>query len=266
MGEKARVLIADDNVSLCRTMALALRRKGYDVATAEDGPGAVEAVKTGSFDVIFLDIKMPVMDGVETFREIRRTGCNAVVVMMTAYAVEDLVQDALKEGAHGVVYKPLDIDKVINLIEDVGETREGALILVVDDDPGLCATMKNVLMTKRYTVGVASTGEEAIALAREKDFDIIFIDMKLPTINGLETYLAIRKLDPKVVAIMMTAHRQEMSDLVEQALESTAYTCLYKPLDMELVFNLVDEVWARKQGSGPTEAGMLGDKRENPDR
>jgi DNA-binding NtrC family response regulator len=90
--------------------------------------------------------------------------------------------------------------------------------------------------------------------------------MKLPTINGLETYLAIRKLDPKVVAIMMTAHRQEMSDLVEQALESTAYTCLYKPLDMELVFNLVDEVWARKQGSGPTEAGMLGDKRENPDR
>jgi DNA-binding NtrC family response regulator len=74
--------------------------------------------------------------------------------------------------------------------------------------------------------------------------------MKLPTINGLETYLAIREINPQAVAIMMTAYRQEMVDLVEAALQNHAYTCLYKPLAMEELLRLVDEIGARRQEAG----------------
>jgi len=107
--------------------------------------------------------------------------------------------------------------------------------------------LKNILIKKGYEVGIAYTGEEAITMARERAYDIIFIDMKLPTITGLETYLAIRKINPEVVAIMMTAYGQEMSDLVEEALHSSAYTCLYKPFEMAALLRLVNEIQAKKQ-------------------
>lgn len=87
-------------------------------------------------------------------------------------------------------------------------------------------------------------------MAQDVAYDIIFIDMKLPTINGLETYLTIKEINPQTVAIMMTAYRQEMSDFVEEVLNNTAYTCLYKPLDMADLLRLVDEILEKKQKAG----------------
>ena len=250
MEEKNSILIVDDNISLCKTMSFVLKRTGYAVATAKDGPEAIAMVEERPFDIIFMDVKMPLMDGVETYRRIKNVRPEAVVVMMTAYAVEDLVQQALQEGAHGIIYKPLDMENVLALIESARKVKQGLLILVVDDDPGTCITLKNILTNKGYKVGTASTGEEAIAMAQEETYEVIFIDMKLPTINGLETYLAIKANNPEAVTILMTAYRQEMAELVEEALSSTAYTCLYKPLDMDNVLRLVDEILKRKQKAG----------------
>jgi len=247
MEKKTSILIVDDNIGLCKTMSFILGRKGYDVTTAKDGPEAIEKVRKRPFDIIFMDIKMPLMDGVEAYKRIKKIRSEAVVIIMTAYAVEDLVAEALKEGAYGIVYKPLDIEKVAALIKRVKEAKNGALILVVDDDPNTCITLKNILIKRGYKVGIAYTGEEAIAMARERVYDIFFIDMKLPTINGLETYLAIKEIKPDAVAIMITAYRQEMADLVEEALQNSAYTCLYKPLDIEKVLALVREIMGKKQ-------------------
>jgi len=243
-------LIVDDDISLCKTLSFILGRKGCVVTTAQDGPEAIERVKEKPFDMIFMDIRMPLMDGVETYRRIKKIRPEAVVMMMTAYAVEELVQKALQEGAYGITYKPLDIERMVAVIEEAREARRGALVLVVDDDPATCTTFKNILIKRGYQVGIAHTGEEAIAIAQERAYDIIFIDIKLPTINGLETYLAIREINPEAVAIMVTAYRQEMADLVEEALRNQAYTCLYKPLNMEEVLGLVEEIWKRKRGEG----------------
>lgn len=245
--KKASVLIVDDDISLCKTMSLVLRRKGYHVATAKDGPEALEILRESAFDIVFLDIRMPVMDGVETHRKIKQIRPQAVVMMMTAYTVEDLVQDALREGAYGIMYKPLDMDRVVNVIEEVKEGRKGALILVVDDDSGTCDTLKKVLTRKGYRVGTAHDGEAAVAMARERAYEIIIIDMKLPTMNGLQTYLAIKEINPEAVAVMMTAYRQEMEELVEESIKNNAYTCLYKPLDMERVLKLIEEIQERRK-------------------
>lgn len=247
MGEKASILIADDNLSLCRTMSFTLKRKGYDVTTARDGMEALEKVKQKPFDMIFMDIKMPLMDGVETYKRIREIRPQAVVMMMTAYAVDELVQEALQEGAYGVIYKPLDIERAASLIEEARQAKRGALILVVDDDPETCMTLKNILVKKGHKLGIAQSGEEAIATARERVYDIIFIDVRLPTINGLETYLCLKEINPEAVAIMMTAYRHEVADLVEKAITNGACTCLYKPFDMANMLKLVEEISARRQ-------------------
>ena len=78
-----------------------------------------------------------------------------------------------------------------------------------------------------------------IDIAKEEAYDIIFIDMRLPTINGLETYLAIEEVNPEAVAIMMTGYRRETADLVEEALRNSAYSCLHKPFNMVELLNLV---------------------------
>jgi len=248
--EKTGILIVDDDVSFSKSLSLVLGRKGYIVTTAKDGAEAIAKVQEKSFDVVFMDIKMPLMDGVETYKKLKKVRPEAMVVMMTAYAVEDLVQEALQEGAYGIIYKPLDIEKVIALIERAKEDKQGALILVVDDDPGTCTTLKNIFRHRGYGVCTVYTGEEAVAEARKKDYDIIFIDVKLPTINGLETYLAIKEVNPEAVAIMMTGYRQEVADLVEEALNNNAYTCLYKPFDMEELLRLVEEIEEKKQKTG----------------
>lgn len=200
--------------------------------------------------MIFMDIKMPILDGVETYKRVKKVRPEAVVMMMTAYTVDGLVQEALQEGAYGIIYKPLDIEKVIAIIERACKVKNGALILVVDDDPWMGISLKNILNKKGYKTGIAPSGEKAIAMAEERVFNIIFIDMKLPTINGLETYLSIKELNPEAMVIIMTAYRQEMADLVEEALRNNAYTCLYKPLDVAKLLELVDGIWEKKQMTG----------------
>ena len=255
MKHKASLLLVDDNVSLTRTMSLIFSRKGYEVAPAETGFEAIDKVKEKPYDIIFMDIKMPVMDGVDTYKKIKKIRSDAVVMMMTAYAVEDLIQEALQEGAYGVIYKPMDINKVVGIIEEAKKIKKGALIMIVDDDPGTCTSFRNILNKQGYEVGVANNGDKAIEMAKSKKYDLIFIDMKLPTINGLETYIAINKVNPEAVAVMMTAYRQEMDELVNEAIKNNAYTCMYKPFDMEGMLKMVEDIMQRKGGRMKDERG-----------
>jgi CheY-like chemotaxis protein len=120
----ASVLFVDDNISLCTTMSFILDRKGFAVSIAHSGPEAVRLVEERPFEVIFLDMRLPGIDGVETYRQIKAIRPNATVVMMTAYALEALIQQALEEGAQGIIYKPLDIDAVLTLIEEAGNSPD----------------------------------------------------------------------------------------------------------------------------------------------
>jgi CheY-like chemotaxis protein len=126
---KPKVLIVEDQRSMRLTLAGIIEDQGYDVTEVEDGYRAIEAVRKSAFDLVFMDIKMPGINGVQTFREIKKISQRPVVVMMTGFAVEDLVKEALEEGAFSVVYKPFEIDEVIRLMESV---------LKADYPPGAC--------------------------------------------------------------------------------------------------------------------------------
>jgi two-component system response regulator HydG len=246
MTEQTSVLIIDDNAGLCQTMSLILQHKGYAVATAQDGLQAIQRARERAFDFYFLDIKMAPMNGIETQREINQIRPEAVIIMMTAYAVEDLIQEALQQGAYDVIYKPLDVEKLVALIEKAGVAKQSAIVLVVDDDQGTCRTFENILCRRGYQVGIAHSGEQALDMVREQVYDVIFINIQLPAMNGLQTYLAIKAISPATVAVMMTGYRQEVDELMEKALQNNAYACLYKPLDMTEVLGLVDEICGQR--------------------
>ena len=242
MPNKTNVLIVDDDANVCKTLTNILEKKGYYITTAESGQLAIDLVKEKPFDVILMDIKMPVMGGIEAYKKIKQIRSSAAVIFMTAFSIEDLAKDVIRDGAFAVIQKPFDVDTVVNMIE---KSRNGALLLVVDDDPNIGKTMKSVLERKGYSVATCLTGEEAIALA--KAIDMFFIDIKLPVLNGLETYLEIKKENPKAVTVMMTAYHQETEELVRQAIEKGAYSCLYKPFDMDKAIKIIEEIAEKKK-------------------
>ncbi len=117
MEGEANILVVDDSVGLRKTFSFILKRKGYAVTMAADGQEAVNEVMQCAFDIIFMDIKMPGMNGIEAYKNIKKIRSDAAVVMMTAFPLEKLVQEALRIGALAVLLKPLNIDEVVGLIE-----------------------------------------------------------------------------------------------------------------------------------------------------
>jgi len=116
-GRKSKVLIVDDDPGTCETLADILEESGCATATVRSGEECIERLRKESFDVVLMDIKMPGMDGVETFRRIRGLSRELKVIMMTAYAMDNLVAEAVKEGAFSVVHKPLDLDMLLKLVK-----------------------------------------------------------------------------------------------------------------------------------------------------
>jgi DNA-binding NtrC family response regulator len=237
MQEKANVLVVDDQIGMLETFTDILEDEGFSVATAEDGFQAIETVKEQSFDIIFMDIKMPGINGVQTFREIKRINSTASVIMMTAYSVEDLIKEAIEEGAYTVIHKPFDMDKVIQTIEKVLQT---VLVLVVDDRLEDRETFKDILESKGYKVTTAEDGYGAIELVKKGNFDIIFIDVKMPDIDGVKTFEEIHKIKPDIPVIMVTGYTVE--ELLKDALDKGAYACIYKPVDMDKIIKIAEEV------------------------
>jgi len=240
---KTNILVVDDLRSIRLTLGGILEDKGHNVVTAENGYQAIEAARKTHFDIVFMDIKMPGINGVQTFREVKKIDPRATVIMMTAYSVEDLVREALEEGAYAIVYKPFDIDKIIAIIEEL--LHEKTLILVVDDQFNVRETLKAILEHKGYRVATAKDSAEAIEMVKKKHYDIIFLDIKLPDMNGVETFEQVKKIDPQAVVIMMTGY--SVDDLVRRAISQGAYTCIYKPFDMENIIGLVEEICGQKK-------------------
>ena len=113
------ILIVDDDRGVTGTLGDILTDLGYKVTTVNDGFEAVEAVRRCSFKAVLLDVMMPGMNGIETYKEIKKIRPGICVMFMTAYSVEDLIAEGLREGALGVLYKPLDVRKLIRFIERI---------------------------------------------------------------------------------------------------------------------------------------------------
>ena len=234
---KTNILVVDDLKSSRVTLGGILEDEGHNVVLAENGYQAIEATKQVPFDLIFMDIKMPGINGVQTFREVKKFNPHAAVIMMTAYSVEDLIKEALEEGAYAVVYKPFDIEHIASIIETA---LHKTLILVVDDYFADRETLKAILEERGYRVVTAETGAEAVTRVKEKHFDIIFLDIRLPDIDGAQIFEQMKVIDPEVAVVMMTGYSEEQ--MVKRAISQGAYTCVYKPFDVEKILTLVGEI------------------------
>lgn len=242
MAHSSSILIVDDEHSMRETLSDILESRDYTVSTAATGEAAVEMCAKKTYDVVLMDVRMPGLNGVEAFRQIRRHQEGVRVIMMSAYSVDDIKQVALEEGAVAFLEKPLDVEDVIKLI---GEVKD-ASILVVDGDAEEAKIIVEKLHQGGYWVRTTHSPHDALELAEQIRFDIIFINVELPAMNGLELYLAIKKITPSAIAIMMTGREGEFEEIAQEAVRRTAYTILRKPLDLDYTLNLLERITAQR--------------------
>ncbi len=259
---KGQILLVDDNKDFLDSTKDVLEDAGYEVTPAHSGEEAVKLVKSREFDVVVMDIKMPGMNGVESYIEMKKIRPEIRTVMITAYSVEELIRQAMEEGAYGVLKKPLNMSSLFQTIEKVRRKGEGGFILLADDDKDLCDSLQDVLNDNGYKVAVAYDGKEAVRKAEEHPVDILLVDMKLPFMNGLEVYRRIKRITPDAVAIIISGYAKEMNDLILQMLDESAFTCLTKPIDMRNMLATLDSVCAAKH-AGTYKKNILGGQGDN---
>ncbi|MFQ5714408.1 MAG: response regulator [Candidatus Scalinduaceae bacterium] len=238
MQDQVNILIVDDEPGIRTTLSVILEEEGYNVVVAEDGYKGIEAAKKTNFKIAFVDLKMPGINGVETFKRIKKISPDTIIFFMTAFFAEDLLKEAVRLGTQAILYKPLDVDLILRVIkEDLTKTN----ILVVDDEFSTRETLKGVLEDRGYKVDTAEDGHTAIEMAKKTHFDIMFIDVVMPGIDGLQTLEEIKKVDPKTKVIIMTGH--DIESLVEKAVSRGASTCIPKPIDdMDELLQLLQTV------------------------
>ncbi|MBI4637770.1 MAG: sigma-54-dependent Fis family transcriptional regulator [Candidatus Rokubacteria bacterium] len=113
----ARILIADDEDSLRWVLEKGLRHAGYEVTAVGDGESAVRAFEAEPFDLVFLDVRMPGIDGIAALARLREIRADAQVVVMTAHGTMDTAIQAMQRGAYDYLAKPFDLDEAVLLAE-----------------------------------------------------------------------------------------------------------------------------------------------------
>lgn len=120
---KPLVLIADDDSEILRVLKIGLQSKGYEVATAQDGRAALLVIEQHNPALVFLDIEMPKVTGIEVLKHIRKEHPTLPVVIMTAYGTIARAVEAMKEGATDFLAKPFEIEQLA-LMTDKALERE----------------------------------------------------------------------------------------------------------------------------------------------
>jgi DNA-binding NtrC family response regulator len=118
-NKQVNILVVDDELSVRDSMTKWFIEDGYSSDSAADATEALKKLKPGLWDIIFLDIKLPGMDGMELQQRIKGIDPNATIIMITAFASVDTAVKSLKEGAHDYVTKPVDPDYLSHMVANV---------------------------------------------------------------------------------------------------------------------------------------------------
>jgi two-component system response regulator PilR (NtrC family) len=110
--EKAKILVVDDEESMCRFMEIMLKKEGYSVSSSSDAAAALEQIKDENYDLVIADLMMPEMSGIELLSQAKTANPDLDFIMMTAFASVDSAIEALKKGALDYITKPFKVDEI----------------------------------------------------------------------------------------------------------------------------------------------------------
>ena len=121
MDKKVRILVVDDELIVREALSNYLREDGYEAVAVENGKEALKKIEAEDWNILFVDFKMPGMDGLEVLRETKKIKEDLPVIIITAYATIDSAVQAMKDGAYDYIVKPFDPEAIALAVEKVVE-------------------------------------------------------------------------------------------------------------------------------------------------
>jgi len=187
-----QVLIADDEASIRFVLTEVLEGLGHQVVAVEDGDAALTELTRGSFDLAFLDIRMPGRTGIEVLQQCRASGCDAAIVIITAQNLLENAVESMKAGALDYLVKPFALAEVEALAEKALSTR----------------ALQNEVRTLRRAVGrsVAPGGDRLVGSSHAL----------------LEIYKTVGKVAPRNVPVLITGESGTGKELVAHAIHAAS--------------------------------------------
>jgi signal transduction histidine kinase/CheY-like chemotaxis protein len=207
---RPHVLVVEDNRENWTRAMRILGEQGCDADLAENGEDAVTSASARDYDIIFMDVALPGIDGIEATRRIRaqesQSARQVPIVALTAHAIDSVRQDAFAAGVSDYVTKPFTKQQLIDVCMKWIDRRP--LLLIADDAPDSQLLFRNYLRGGDYRLVFAVNGQEAVAAFKRRRPSLILLDMSMPVMDGYEAARTIRVLPggDTVPILAVTAH------------------------------------------------------------
>ena len=237
--DQLKIFIVEDNMDLAEGLAESLELEGHQVEIASTGEDAISRFKEQDFDLTFMDVNLPGKNGVESFLEIRALKPEARVMMMTGYSIQNLLDEAIDGGALGVLKKPFNIEQAVDLANTIGK---GSKVLLVEDDYDFATLIKEMLEKNGHWVCHCRDGETAIARCRDGGVDIVFLDLRLNGITGLDVFREMREIEPELSIVVLTAYADEEFASISEMESSSLDDVLRKPVNPDKLLECIRDL------------------------
>lgn len=234
-----RILIVDDEDSLLLTLVANLELEGFEVIGAENAARALELLHREAFDLVLTDIRMPGMNGVELFRTIRSVSPHMPVILMTGFAIEGMVDEAILEGAFAVLPKPFDIEHVIAVLS---RAVSRPVVLLVNHAEG---AEPRAAMLSAMGVACRTAADEAgiLAAVQNRQADVIVVDLGMLGNETPQFLQRMRAVDPSVAVITIAA--QLLPELFQSVAALGVEACLLHPVSPKELVRVIARARAR---------------------
>ena len=265
--EGIRVLIVDDDDDMREYFADIAARFHIPCDRAAGGEEALKLIRSNAYDMCFVDWKMPGMDGLELSRRIKEEAAQSVVVLVSSVEWQEIEGEARDAGVDGFLSKPLFPSAVVDCINrrfgasllresqaQIAERQDdflGYRVLLAEDVEINREIVLAMLEPSRIEIDCAENGAEAVHIFNEapERYNIIFMDVQMPEMDGFEATRRIRALghdNAKTIPIIaMTAN--VFSDDVTQCIDAGMNGHIGKPLDFDAVFRMLREYLSRQE-------------------
>ncbi len=233
-----QILVVDDDRGMVETLCDILELNGWVTYRAFDGEDAVRLAHEQSVDVVLMDVRMPRLNGVEALQAIKKDRPGTRVVLMTAFAAQELIAEAETAGVLQVLRKPVDLPALLTYLEAArGDARS---VLVVDDQPEFLDTLCELLTTQGLSPVKARTLNEAVSRMAADRPTAVLLDLRLNHIDPKACILAIREVNPSVLLILYSGHPDDLYRTVEETPEGLIDAAFTKPLPIDRLLDVLN--------------------------